>query len=269
MNQPIQAILSAARFAAEKHANQKRKGRAAEPYINHLIEVAELLANSSGELDTNLVIAGFLHDTIEDAKVPKTELVERFGDDVADLVAEVSDDKNLESAERKRLQIENAPRKSVRAQALGTADKISNLRSILSSPPLDWNSQRQQDYFGWAKQVVDGYPAANEVLKLEFEKVYGAFQAFVRLKSRNIEEDTRILSERQIFVIGIPILLERWSADGVRGSTAVLLPEHVAGMDDSAIQKFLTELAGLDLDGGVTITRRETHAFVNYSFEAK
>ena len=54
----VRRILEAARFAAEKHARQKRKGHAAEPYINHLIEVAELIAGSSAEFDVNLVIAG-------------------------------------------------------------------------------------------------------------------------------------------------------------------------------------------------------------------
>ena len=63
---PVQRILAAAKFAAEKHAAQKRKGAAAEPYVNHLIEVAELIAGSSEQLDTNLVMAGLLHDTIED-----------------------------------------------------------------------------------------------------------------------------------------------------------------------------------------------------------
>ena len=59
-NEQIQAILSAARFAAEKHAGQRRKGDAAEPYVNHLIEVAELVAMALPEPDTNLVIAALL-----------------------------------------------------------------------------------------------------------------------------------------------------------------------------------------------------------------
>ena len=152
MNHPtndLSAILSAALFAAEKHANQKRKGKAGEPYVNHLLEVAHLISGAIPEPDTNLVVAALLHDVIEDAGVTKEELVGRFGSDVAELVAEVTDDKSLPKAERKRLQVEHAPKKSVRAQAIKVADKISNLRSILTSPPADWDFQRRKEYFEW------------------------------------------------------------------------------------------------------------------------
>ena len=66
---PAQQILAAARFAAEKHASQRRKGLAGEPYVNHVIEVAGLIASSSDVLDANLIMAGLLHDTIEDCGV--------------------------------------------------------------------------------------------------------------------------------------------------------------------------------------------------------
>jgi hypothetical protein len=90
-----------------------------------------------------------------------------------------------------------------------------------------------------------------------------------RLLERNIEEDTRILHVDYRRVQDIPLLIERWSADGVTGSTAVFLTEQVAGMSDSEVQRFLEDRAGVDLAGGVTITRRETHTFVNFGFEAK
>ena len=168
----LDTVLSAAHFAAEKHANQKRKGKAGEPYINHLLEVAQLVSSAIPEADTNLVVAALLHDVIEDTGVMKEELVERFGSDVAGLVSEVTDDKSLPKAERKRLQVENAPKKSVRAQAIKLADKISNLRSILASPPADWDLARRQEYFQWAKRVVDGLTAPNPVLKAEFDKTH-------------------------------------------------------------------------------------------------
>ncbi|HMD84221.1 MAG TPA: HD domain-containing protein, partial [Terriglobia bacterium] len=135
---PVQRILAAAMFAAEKHAAQKRKGAAAEPYINHLIEVAQLIAESSERLDTNLVMAGFLHDTIEDTGTTAEELERAFGSDITALVVEMTDDKSLPKEVRKILQVENAPHKSVRAQVIKLADKISNLRAILASPPVTW-----------------------------------------------------------------------------------------------------------------------------------
>src|ERR1019366_9784612 len=114
----VRQILAAARFAAERHAAQRRKGRTAEPYVNHLLEVAELLARTADDLDTNLIVAALLHDTIEDVGVTREEIAERFGEDVASLVAEVTDDKSLPKQTRKAMQIENAPAKSARAPAL-------------------------------------------------------------------------------------------------------------------------------------------------------
>lgn len=167
----IQRVLSVALFAAEKHAAQRRKGAAAEPYVNHLIEVAGLVAAATAEPDTNLVVAALLHDTIEDAGVTEEELRERFGADVAHLVMEVTDDKSLPKAERKRLQIVNAPKKSVRAGTIKMADKISNLRAIRNSPPVDWTEQRKAEYLDWARQVVEGLAAPNPVLKAEFDSL--------------------------------------------------------------------------------------------------
>jgi guanosine-3',5'-bis(diphosphate) 3'-pyrophosphohydrolase len=167
-----QAVLKAAHFAAQKHAGQRRKGAAAEPYINHLLEVAELVSSALAEPDTNLVIAALLHDTVEDTGVTKEVLVETFGSDVADLVMEVTDDKSLPKAERKRLQILTAPKKSVRAQVIKLADKIANLRSMLFSPPTDWSVERKREYFEWARQVVDCLSAPNQMLKAEFERLY-------------------------------------------------------------------------------------------------
>ena len=146
----LQAFFEALHFAALKHANQRRKGVAAEPYINHLIEVAELVCGALNEPDANLVIAALLHDAIEDQGVTREELAQRFGAEVADLVAEVTDDKSLPKEERKRLQIENAPKKSAGAQAIQLADKISNLRGIADSPPADWDKQRKIEYVAYA-----------------------------------------------------------------------------------------------------------------------
>jgi guanosine-3',5'-bis(diphosphate) 3'-pyrophosphohydrolase len=168
----VNDIMKAALFAAEKHSGQRRKGAAAEPYINHLLEVAELVSSTLSEPDTNLVVAALLHDTIEDTGVTNEELVHAFGPDVANLVVEVTDDKWLPKTERKRLQIVNASKISVRAQAIKLADKISNLRAILSSPPADWSVQRKREYFEWAKQVVDGLTAPNQGLQTEFERLY-------------------------------------------------------------------------------------------------
>jgi (p)ppGpp synthase/HD superfamily hydrolase len=169
----IQRITSAAHFAAARHSAQRRKGAAAEPYINHLLEVADLVSGALEGPDTNVVIAALLHDTIEDVGVTREELIEKFGQDVTSLVLECTDDKSLPKQERKRLQIVNAPHKSVRAQFIKLADKISNLRAILASPPADWSVETRRQYFEWAKQVVDALSAPNAGLKTEFDRLYG------------------------------------------------------------------------------------------------
>ena len=170
MKQNITTILEAALFAAQRHSQQKRKGSAAEPYVNHLLEVSHLASLALDEPDPNLIVAALLHDTIEDVGVTREELTQRFGEDVASLVLEVTDDKSLPKAERKRLQIENAPKKSPRAQIIKLADKTSNLLSLLSSPPAHWKEERKHQYLQWAKDVVAGLTAPNPVLKAEFER---------------------------------------------------------------------------------------------------
>ncbi len=173
---PVQRILAAARFAAEKHAAQRRKGAAAEPYVNHLIEVAQLVAGSSEALDTELVMAALLHDTIEDTGTTAMELEQAFGSDIGNLVVEMTDDKSLPKDVRKELQVTTAPHKTVRAQVIKLADKISNLRSILASPPADWSAERKRFYFTWAKRVVDALPQPNPILKAEFDKTFAKFK---------------------------------------------------------------------------------------------
>ena len=177
-NQSLQAtrdILKAAHFAASRHSGQRRKGATGEPYVNHLLEVAEMVANALDEPDPHLVMAALLHDSVEDVGVTKQELIDTFGEDVANLVMEVTDDKSLPKKERKRLQVANAPHKSVRAQVIKLADKISNLRAILASPPTDWSVERQREYFEWARQVVEALSAPNARLKAEFDRVHARF----------------------------------------------------------------------------------------------
>ena len=72
----VQDVLKAAHFAAERHSGQRRKGAVSEPYINHLLEVGELVSTALPEPDTILVNAALLHDTIEDVGVTKDELTQ-------------------------------------------------------------------------------------------------------------------------------------------------------------------------------------------------
>lgn len=172
MTAHVPSLTRALMFAAQKHTDQRRKGDRAEPYINHLIEVVDLLAQHTGGTHTDLLLAGALHDTVEDTDTTRDELVKAFGENVADIVMECTDDKSLPKMERKRLQVENAPHKSDNAKMVKMADKISNLKAILSSPPPDWSETRKLEYFNWAKDVVDGCRGVNAGLEKEFDKLH-------------------------------------------------------------------------------------------------
>lgn len=166
----VQLLTKAFNFAAERHVHQRRKGAHAEPYINHPIAVAGMLA-AAGE-DAKTIAAGILHDTVEDVGVTYGELLRTFGSEVADAVMEVTDDKKLPKEERKQLQITTAKHKSARARKIKIADKTANLQSLLTSPPGDWDQKRITDYFKWAKQVVDQCRGLNEKLEQDFDATY-------------------------------------------------------------------------------------------------
>jgi len=168
---PITRILTAASFAAERHRDQRRKGKDASPYINHPLALASLLAER-GERDAPLLMAALLHDTVEDTATSFEDLEHAFGREVADIVREVTDDKSLPRAERKRLQIEHAAQLSRRAQLVKLADKICNLHDIIVSPPTDWSTQRKREYFDWAKAVVDPMRGVHPQLEALFDREY-------------------------------------------------------------------------------------------------
>ena len=72
-------LLHALTFAARKHRDQRRKDAEASPYINHPIEVAEILARIGGVEDVTVLQAALLHDTVEDTKTSPAELEREFG----------------------------------------------------------------------------------------------------------------------------------------------------------------------------------------------
>jgi|SRR6476619_6306621 (p)ppGpp synthase/HD superfamily hydrolase len=163
----LSLIVQAADFAARRHSDQRRKGTAREPYINHLTEVAALLAEATS--DPALIAAGYLHDTLEDTATEFEELESFFGKQIASLVAEVTDDKSLPKAERKHLQITKTASKTVGARLIKIADKTSNLRALAMSPPADWGSDRALEYVEWAEKVVANCRGLNLVLERAFD----------------------------------------------------------------------------------------------------
>lgn len=176
-------FLEAAQLAAHWHAKQRRKGAAAEPYINHLFEVAKLIAIHVDEPPTHLLIAALLHDAIEDQGISPEDIGERFGDSVLQLVQEVSDDKTLPKEVRKQLQVESASLKSREAKTLILADKISNLSALVRSPPTDWTPARALEYVHWSRRVIKGVRGVCPSLEAQFDTAANAAEQAIMRQS--------------------------------------------------------------------------------------
>jgi guanosine-3',5'-bis(diphosphate) 3'-pyrophosphohydrolase len=170
----ITLLMDALAFSAHKHRNQRRKDVDASPYINHPIALARVLAVEGGVTDHKTLAASILHDTLEDTETTFEELKEKFGRIIAGTVREVSDDKTLSKADRKRHQIEHAQHLSRRARLVKLADKTCNVRDMASHPPRGWDLARRREYFDWAKQVVDRIRGTNARLEAAFDEAFAA-----------------------------------------------------------------------------------------------
>ena len=165
-------LLRALAFAAHKHRDQRRKDAGASPYINHPIAVAGVLAEEGGVTDVAVLAAALLHDTLEDTDTSFAELHEAFGDEIAGIVAEVSDDTSLPKEERKRRQVAGAATLSPGARLVKLADKTCNLRDVADRPPAHWDLARRREYFDWARAVIDGLRGSHARLESVFDEVF-------------------------------------------------------------------------------------------------
>jgi (p)ppGpp synthase/HD superfamily hydrolase len=140
-------------YANELHRHQTRKGVVGLAYTHHLAEVAALVGAFGG--DEEAIAAAWLHDAVEDAEATLADIEALCGPTVAGYVAEVTDDPNLDKASQRAAQIASAPHKSPAAALIKAADQISNLRSIVASPP-GWEEERRAAYVQKASDVVAG-----------------------------------------------------------------------------------------------------------------
>lgn len=170
----IRLVSEAAELAACRHNGMARKGRGNEPYINHLAEVANLLATATDGADAELVAAGWLHDTVEDTDTTREELATKFSERVASLVVEVTDDMSLPKPQRRQKQIEDAPHKSPDAKMIKIADKISNVRARIEPNPSHDERDDLADYAAWAEKVVAGCRGVNSILDAKFDEAVKA-----------------------------------------------------------------------------------------------
>ena len=168
----LKLLLKALAFAAHKHKDQRRKDVDASPYINHPISLADILCNEAHITDIETICGALLHDTVEDTQTTAEELEQAFGRSIRDIVMEVTDDKNLSKIARKQAQIDHAATISDKAKLIKLADKISNLRDVIDNAPADWTLRRRQEYFDWARDVIDQVRGIHPGLEALFDEVY-------------------------------------------------------------------------------------------------
>lgn len=115
-------------FATLKHEGQRRKGSDV-PYIVHPMEAMQILTDLDCAED--IIIAGILHDTLEDTKTTPDEIAAEFGDHVCQIVRGETEDKSKTWIERKNATISHLKSSNAEIRLVCLADKISNLRSML------------------------------------------------------------------------------------------------------------------------------------------
>ena len=131
-------IDAAYSFAADFHRDQRR--RSGEPYINHPVEVALILAKDL-KMDEDPICAALLHDTVEDTSATLDDLTERFGATVAELVDGVTKLTSIEVSSMDEKQALNlrkmflAMSKDIRVVIIKLADRLHNMRTLAALPP--------------------------------------------------------------------------------------------------------------------------------------
>jgi len=174
----MQLLLKSVDFAARAHRDQRRKGPAEEPYINHPIEVSRLIVECEPHTDETILCAAILHDVIEDCGATRDEIAACFNDAIADIVLEVSDDKALPRDDRKAKQVENAPNLTPGAKLVRLADKVANVGAMLTDTPIGWDEKQILAYVDWAEAVIAPCREVSDGLSARFDAIARDVRAF-------------------------------------------------------------------------------------------
>ena len=159
-------------FAAWAHSSQRRKGGAREPYVNHLTEVARLVAQATDAKDDVLIIAALLHDVLEDTATRYATLLAEFGQAVADGVSALSKDASLPKAAQMADSLQRIRQQPQEVWLVKLADRISNLQYV----PPHWSVVKAAAYREEAQVIADTLGAACPSLRerlLEHIQRYG------------------------------------------------------------------------------------------------
>ncbi|MGV6872380.1 HD domain-containing protein [Pseudochelatococcus sp. B33] len=219
MSTNVLGLTRALVYAAEAHANQRRKGAAQEPYINHLIEVLDLVARATGGEDAELLTAALLHDVVEDTPISAEDLAAAFGARVARIVTENSDDMTLPKDERRRQRIAAMAHKSPEARIVKTADVISNLRAIAVSPPAGWAMDRRLGYLEGCRQLIAAGRGANAVIERLFDETAADAERAIRADAGLEVDGAEVIARHLDSVIGQAVHLVYLPNTGGRAIT--------------------------------------------------
>ncbi|KCV68089.1 hypothetical protein H696_05341 [Fonticula alba] len=184
-------LLFAAEVAAFAHRGQTRKNRQAAPYINHPLNVAGILLREVGLLEDgdasrrpaheDAILAGILHDVVEDTDFTLDHIRLYFGDSVAKVVDEATSNTALSKSDRKLDQITSGPMKSYPGRLVKLADKVSNLRDLLLDQPRTWSAERVLAYFAWSHAVCAGMRGTHPRLDALLDDIW---QSTITLEGR-------------------------------------------------------------------------------------
>jgi guanosine-3',5'-bis(diphosphate) 3'-pyrophosphohydrolase len=178
----IPTLLDAARLAARAHHGQGIHGTDAVPYLDHVLDVAGRLARHHPG-DGVLLTAALLHDAVEDTEVAHADIRARFGDAVADLVAEVTDPPGLPEDARRARQVAHVAKASDRAKRLKMADKAANLAEMVRHPWHD-DPADAAAYVDWACDVIDPVRGLDARLEGEFDAAAARARAALARRRR-------------------------------------------------------------------------------------
>ncbi len=160
-------------LASLRHLGQCRPNRCCELKINHIEEVAKLVEKSGG--NQNEVAAAWLHDIVEDTVTTIEEIEELFGHDITQLVDGLTDPPEFSSLPldiRKHQQAQRLLSKSKEVRRVKLCDQISNVRSVINDPPLDWDNKKCLAYIEGAKKITDVCYGISDYLDALFKEAY-------------------------------------------------------------------------------------------------
>ena len=165
----INPFLKSLEFAAYRHRFDKTKND--EPYINHIIDVCRLISEVGEETDDEVLIAAALHDTVEKTATKASDINFQFGDNVFQLVMEVTDHSSGNDADKFSQQLQRVGSLSKKARIIKLADKISNVKSLLSFPPAGWDLEKRSLYINWADRIINALQGTNEKLEAYYQEL--------------------------------------------------------------------------------------------------